>query len=70
MSVRKHATYCSHACAAFVGFFHVQSDFGLPAGAVLATRSFRTFPNLACGMERGVRTQRVIAVPCLFWHTD
>jgi hypothetical protein len=27
-----------------------QSDFGLPAGAVLPTRSFRTFPqNLACG---------------------
>jgi len=34
----------------------VQSDFGLPAGAVLATRSFRTFPqNSACGVECGKR---------------
>jgi hypothetical protein len=51
-------------------FFDRQSDFGLPAGAVLATRSFRIFLDLACGMERGVRTQRVIASSCLFWHAD
>jgi hypothetical protein len=32
----------------------VQSDFGHPAGAILAMRSFRTFPqNLACDVKRG-----------------
>jgi hypothetical protein len=51
-------------------FFRRQSDFGHPAGAVLANRLFRTFLNLAYGMERSMRTQRVIAVPCLFWNAD
>jgi hypothetical protein len=36
----------------------MQSDFGLPAGAVLATRSFRTFPqNLACGVGADARVR-------------
>jgi hypothetical protein len=36
-------------------FFHLQSDLAFGPGAVLATQSFRTFPNLACGVGRSAR---------------
>jgi cold shock protein len=40
-----------------------QSDFGHPAGAVSATRSFRTFPqNLACGVKCGRRLRLSLRV--------
>jgi hypothetical protein len=36
MSVREARDSLQHACAVFVGFFHAQSDFGLPAGVVFS----------------------------------
>jgi CspA family cold shock protein len=40
-----------------------QSDFGHPAGAILAMRSFRTFPqNPACGVECGARVRPPLRV--------
>jgi len=39
------------------GLLVSQSDFGHPAGAVLATRSFRNFlQNLACGADHSLCT--------------
>jgi CspA family cold shock protein len=48
--------------------FNKQSDFGLPAGPVVAKRSFRTPPDLACGIERDVHTRCVTAALCFIWH--
>jgi hypothetical protein len=56
------------------GLLGSQSDFGQPAGdvfgVVLATESFRNFPqNLACGADRSFCSEVRRCASCVFiWH--